>query len=340
MMESQPLVSVIMPAYNAEKYIQKSIQSIIDQLYNNWELLVIDDGSTDNTQQIVIGFSGKDDRIKLFKNENNKGLVQARNKGLELSRGKYIANLDSDDIAKQNRLVEQVSFLENNPEYVLLGSACDIINTEGETTSIVTRDLPNDHIPTLLLFSNYFINSTSMMLASLAKEIKYAADTPLSEDYQLFVSLSKRGTIGNLRKSLVQYRVHETNISKEKAIDLRRATQNIQRKQLISMGVEFTDENLLIHNTLVEGTYKKFGFKLSHLEDWLINLVRVNEVNKTYPVPIFNYYAAFFYRRACQQSGLGIKAFLTLRKSELFNFIKKDVMGNSIFFTKSILKRF
>ena len=202
-----------MPAYNAENYIAESILSIINQTYQNWELIIINDGSTDRTAQIIQQFLQNNSRVQLSDNGSNKGLIFTRNKGLECAKGKYIANLDSDDIANSDRLEKQVAFLEKNTEYVLLGSACSHIDEKGNKIASVQRNIPNEHLKTLLLFSNYFINSSVMMRADQAKTLHYAEGFAPAEDYQFFSKLCQLGHIGNLNEELVEYRIHDQNIS-------------------------------------------------------------------------------------------------------------------------------
>ena len=114
----EPIVTVLLPAYNAEKYIRESIDSILDQTFTDFELLIINDGSTDKTEEIILSYN--DSRIRYIKNEMNLKLIKSLNKGIDLSRGKYIARMDADDISLPNRLKEQVEFMENHNDI----SAC------------------------------------------------------------------------------------------------------------------------------------------------------------------------------------------------------------------------
>jgi len=331
----QPLVSVIMPAYNAEKFIAESIESILNQSYSNWELIVINDGSTDQTKSIVSNFLS-DDRIQLINHEYNQGLIISRNSGIEAANGKYIANLDSDDIALPLRLQKQVNFLENNINYVLLGSACVNIDAKGSQINTTRREIPNLALKSILLFSNYFINSSVMMKTEIAKKVSYDSSIPLAEDYYYFVELSQYGDIGNLSETLIKYRIHDNNISKVKEKELKNATQLIFKKQLEKLSVDSTAKELSIHSSIVDASFKNFGFTLTDVEVWLKKLVHSNEKNSVYPTSIFNYYCSFFYRRCCTRNS-GISSIREFRKSSLSKFLRKDIKGNSIFFVKSIL---
>jgi len=124
----QPLVSVIMPAFNAELFIADAIESIISQTYRNWELIAVDDGSTDATKQIIRNLANKNNKIKPIYLRKNHGESAAANIGFSKTKDQYIARIDADDIAHPERLTKQVKFLQNHPDYVLVGSQADIID--------------------------------------------------------------------------------------------------------------------------------------------------------------------------------------------------------------------
>ena len=129
-----PLVSIILPAYNCEKFIRKTIHSLINQTYSNFELLVINDGSTDATTSIIQSF--KDTRIQLIQNEKNKGLIYTLNKGIELSKGKYIARIDADDICLPERLQKQVNWLEKNTQIAIVATQILLIENRTKQQAI------------------------------------------------------------------------------------------------------------------------------------------------------------------------------------------------------------
>ena len=132
-----PKITVFIPAYNTAQYISDAINSILSQTYTDFELLIIDDGSTDETNQIISSYS--DSRIRLIKNRENRGLVYSRNLALTEARGKYLAILDSDDVAHENRLEIQLKEFENRPNLALLGTPANIINSQGERTGEIIK---------------------------------------------------------------------------------------------------------------------------------------------------------------------------------------------------------
>lgn len=325
-----------MPAFNAEITIEESILSILNQTYQNWELIIVDDGSTDKTNEISSKYAASDKRIKLIQLEANAGIVAARNRGVEKSQGKYIANLDSDDLSKKDRLSLQVAFMENNKDYVLLGSACDVIDEKGKLIQHIKRDIPSTHLKSLLLFSNYFINSSVIMIAKEVKNITYSTDIQLAEDYCLFTKLAAIGKVGNLKSSLVEYRSHNQNISKQKKEELKHAEKNVQLIQLNSLGISPSKEELEIHNSLVDGPYSANLNKINLVEQWLLMLIEANNEKLVYDFKVFNYYCAYFFERYCQKSGIGIKALKALNRSSLSHYLPNRMVVNIKFIAKLI----
>ena len=130
--EEKPLITVLMPTYNVEKYVSEAVQSILDQTYTNIEFVIVDDGSTDKTYEILKEFAGKDNRIKLYQNDKNRKICYTLNKGLELSSGKYILRMDGDDISTPNRLEILYDYLATHPDVDLVGSNIIGINENGE----------------------------------------------------------------------------------------------------------------------------------------------------------------------------------------------------------------
>jgi glycosyltransferase involved in cell wall biosynthesis len=127
--EQAPLVSIVIPVYNGEKYLADSLDSVLCQTYQNWELIIINDGSTDSTEQLILNYQDK--RIKYLRNDDNKGIIFSLNRGLRESKGVYIARLDADDIALPFRIEKQVEFLSENPDYVMCGSYFQTIDSKG-----------------------------------------------------------------------------------------------------------------------------------------------------------------------------------------------------------------
>ena len=202
-----PLISVLMSVYNGEKYLRESIDSILSQTFTDFELLIVNDASADGSGKILDSFT--DRRIVRINNNENVGLAASLNKGLALSRGEYIARMDSDDIAFPNRLAKQMAYLQIHPSVGLVGSQMTIINQVGETTGNYQVPCSNAMVVWKLIFGNPIAHPSVMF----RKEIivasgGYDAELPASQDKDLWVRLIDKTKFANLNESLVKYRRH------------------------------------------------------------------------------------------------------------------------------------
>ena len=207
---STPLVSVILPVYNAELYIRESIQSILNQSFSNFELIILNDGSTDASEKVISEF--QDERIKYVKNETNLKLIDTLNLGLKLTQGKYIARIDADDVAFPDRFEKQITFLENNPDYGLVGSFAECF---GDINGILKYVEEDQDIRLALLTHNPFIHSTIMLRSTVLKEnnLAYKKDQLHVEDYDLWIQMLAFTKAKLISECLIKYRVHENQVS-------------------------------------------------------------------------------------------------------------------------------
>jgi len=211
MNDSKPLVSVIMLSFNTEKYISQAIKSILNQNYKHFELIIIDNLSNDNTIKIIEEFQKKDNRIRTFFNKQNEGIAYSRKKALKLAKGKYIAVLDSDDVARNDRLSKQVSFLEQNPDYGLVGSNLIIINEKSKL--IGKRIYPHNdiEIKKKILIYNPIALSAAVFRKELIKKVGgYKKHLNYCEDYDLFLRIGLISKIYNINDSLTYYRISKS----------------------------------------------------------------------------------------------------------------------------------
>lgn len=210
----QPLVSIIMPAYNCEKYIEKSIQSVICQTYKNWELLIIDDGSKDRTLEIIKKFQKEDFRIKVIKNEINLGVSETRNKGIASAKGDWIAFLDSDDLWVNDKLEKQIKLIENKgAEFVFTGSS--YITEEGIPYQGIFE--VEEKITYKKLRNQNIISCSSVLLKKFFFEnIKMEKDD-MHEDYAVWLRILREGVIAHgINEPLLIYRISKNSKSGNK----------------------------------------------------------------------------------------------------------------------------
>lgn len=185
-----PLISVVIPCFNAEMYLEEAIQSIIKQTYTNLEIIVMNDGSTDGTREILNKYAANDKRIKIYENPGNRGLIYTLNKGVQVAKGEYIARMDADDIAAPERIEETLKIFYKMPDVSVVSSPAILINMKGK---IIQRPIPKafNYIPLKFVsfFSTPVIHPSIIAKTEVLKQNPYHEDYIHSEDYELFSRL-------------------------------------------------------------------------------------------------------------------------------------------------------
>ena len=209
-MKNKPKISVIMSAYNTEKYIAEAIESILNQTLRDFELIIINDASTDNTLDIIKKYTKKDKRIKVISLKKNVGAAEARNMGLKIANGKYIAIMDSDDISLPERFRIQYNYLEKNKNIFLLAGGFYHINTSGEVINQESKRYNSKQIKEILIKRNVLHNPTLMFRNE--DNIFYREKFVPAEDYDLLLRLlSNNKNMYLLPDILIKYRVHPSS---------------------------------------------------------------------------------------------------------------------------------
>jgi hypothetical protein len=209
-----PKVSVVMSVYNGEKYLREAVDSMLNQAFADFEFVVVDDGSTDDTWAILQSYD--DRRIVLLRNEENTGLTQSLNKALAVANGEFIARTDADDVSWPERLKKQVAYLDAHPEVGLLGTWVEIIGERGERLSVLRRPMDPPFIKWSLLFDNYLFHSAVMYRRSLAKKLGGYNTSRYAQDYDLWSRMSFETQIAKLPQVLVSWRRHPAGITAQK----------------------------------------------------------------------------------------------------------------------------
>lgn len=237
-----PKVTVLMAVYNGARFIEQAIMSVLQQSFTDFEFIIIDDGSIDETPAIIARFSEQDQRIVSIKNDTNIGLTKSLNRGLALARGTYVARMDADDISLPNRLNLQVNVLENSPNICLVSGHIEIIDEDGRIVHRPKRS--GDPLLTAwyLVFFNYLGGHSQVMFRrEMALDEKgYAENRPYGQDYELWLRLALRGDILIIPETILQWRKHGEGISSQmrleqdaySLIDSGRAIMYLQNKPL------------------------------------------------------------------------------------------------------------
>lgn len=215
MLPNTPLVSIIMLTYNRANYIAQAIESVLAQTYQQWELLILDDGSTDNTAVIVSQYS--DSRIQYLFDPINKGLALKRYESLKQCRGVYVAILDSDDKwIDVTKLDSQVTYLNNHPTCVVVGTQINLIDESGNSLGTNTYLRDDTAIRNAILVRNQFAHSSVMMRKSFLDKTSGYQKLSASEDLDLYLRLGQLGTFANLPETMLAYRIHKKSASANK----------------------------------------------------------------------------------------------------------------------------
>ncbi|MBD5462839.1 MAG: glycosyltransferase [Lachnospiraceae bacterium] len=236
------MVTIIASVFNCEKYISEMLESIIAQTYADWELIIIDDASTDSTWNIIRSYD--DLRIKLFKNDENMGLTKNLNKALTLARGNYIARIDGDDVALPHRLERQVNYMESHPEVGLAGTWMQIV---GRQAGILKSTLDSKRLNINLLFDAVMFHPSFMIRKSILDQynIKYDESLKYAQDYNIEYRISQYADLGNIDDVLMKYRMHDAQVSVQKKEEQLSCANKTRKLILNNLGIDISDEKLL-----------------------------------------------------------------------------------------------
>ncbi|MCF0128681.1 MAG: glycosyltransferase family 2 protein [Pseudobutyrivibrio sp.] len=251
-------VTVLMPVYNCEAYVTEAVESILNQTYDNYELIIVNDCSKDNTLEIINELAARDERIRVVSNEINSGVAASLNRGLELAKGDYILRMDGDDIAVSNRIELQVAFMEAHPEIALSGGGFRYI-----LDGVLQPEeyyLPENHADLRfgLLFKSQFAHPTVIMRAGLVAEGFRYDEAYRAEDYELWGRIAERHQIANQHEILLHYRLLENSATQKYAEGNQIEKGAIQTANFKRLGID-----LKTYNNLLQGAES-----LEQLQDW------------------------------------------------------------------------
>lgn len=274
-----PLVSVIIPVFNRERFVVEAIGSVLAQTLADFEIVVIDDGSTDGTAAAVQAI--RDPRIRLVPHGVNCGLATARNTGLDEARGEFIAWLDSDDLSRPRRLEAQVAFLRANPKVALTGCCAGKIRVDG-TRKPGTRvpPLASADIAAWLLFRSAFQASGIMGRAAIMQRYRHSTESTVCEDVDFYIKLSAGHPLRNMPRVLIDRRIHDGQMVRTLKQEIKDRKAELIAPQLRRMGMAFTPEELRRHVALGKSETEEIGEdtgSLDWIEGWLLRLRAAND---------------------------------------------------------------
>lgn len=310
-----PLVTVILPCYNASLYVEEAVRSIMYQTYSNLDILLLDDCSTDGTATILLNLAKEDKRIRIIRNEQNLRLVKTLNKGVDEAKGIFIARMDADDISLPERIEKQMEFMLLHPEVDLCGTNYSIIDGKGtKIRNSVNIPLTSKEIATALLFTCPIGHPTVLFKKDKIQSIgKYDEQMINIEDYELWLRLSSNGLIVNLPEPLLKYRWHGENISIV-GRDVKRGSVNLAITKNFNCGFVEEFRELHLKMILTEWNYSEKELKSFALwkKTLLVGIMNESKVFKK----VFDSYYALAMLCVIKNSKEGVKnkflAFLNL----------------------------
>ena len=216
-----PKISVVMSVYNGEHYLRQAVESILDQTFSDFEFIIVDDGSTDSTWDIITEYANRDQRIVLVPNEENIGLTKSLNKGLALAQGEYVARQDADDVSYSERFEKQVTLLDKYPEVVLLSCNIELINSEGSLVRKYQPACEPNLVAWYLLFYNHLGGHSQVMFRrkSAMNLGGYCETYRCTQDYEFWCRLVRVGKVVISPEILLQKRIHSKRISVESKVE-------------------------------------------------------------------------------------------------------------------------
>lgn len=281
-----PKLSVIMPIFNADKYLREAIDSIIKQSFTDWELIVINDGSTDSSENIIESYT--DTRLRYYKNKHNIGLIKTLNNGIDLCKGEYIARMDADDISEEDRFKLQIAFLEKNKEYALCGTNARVIDENNNETGKILNLETNDYLQINLLFSVPFIHPSMMIRSEVLKNNRFDVGYKHAEDYELWCRIADKHKVANIGNYLLRYRWHTSNVSVAHAEKQEEIKNKIICRELQNIGLVPSEQELYLHKI----TFRQFDSKTAiakkafkdytGLDTWFQKIINANQQQGKY----------------------------------------------------------
>ena len=337
MTTSRPKVSVFMPVYNAGIDLIEAVQSILDQTFSDFEFVIVNDGSTDNSMELLQQFN--DSRIRIINNDGNKGLIASLNIGLELCVGEYIVRMDQDDISLPTRIEKQVEFMDQHPEYGLIGSWFQDFGDNIES-KLVCYSSDDTQIRIRHLYQTHISHPTALLRNSVIKEnnLKFDPAFVHGEDYEFWVRMSAYCKLSNIPELLVLKRDHIHNITNKYAQTMQDTCAKVKLKQFHQMGVELQVDDVNLYSKFADGEWAFNIEEMDKLTQLLEKIKRANEQSEfILPVVYNNYLAEKLFHLCYNNTAIGKQGWKRFQSSSLKAHYHSNSFEKVKFRIKSLL---
>lgn len=307
-MTAAPVISVLLPVYNGEPFITEAVKSILGQTFADFELVIIDDASTDSTPSTLSVLAGEDERIVLLRNERNLGICETLNRGISVARGEFIARMDADDVSLPQRLEKQLRFMREHPDVGICGTWVRYIDADGNALSVSRVPTGDRELKSALLFSVGIFHSSAVFRRSSfpSGQLRYDDEYRHAEDYELWSRAAGFTKLSNLAEVLVAYRIHQRQSRSSVPGPQHDAALRVQLRQLAALGVDPDPGQISTHDTWNSRRFPLRRQFLDGAESWLLLLQQANQISGVYPEPEFTRVLSSRWYIACRYcTGLG-----------------------------------
>ncbi|WP_339136388.1 MAG: glycosyltransferase [Candidatus Electrothrix sp. GW3-4] len=332
-------VTLLLPVYNGERYLRETLQSLLSQTYTDFELLIVDDGSTDSSADIIRRFA--DPRIRLLKNPERLKLSGALNRGMKEAKGRYIARMDADDIALPRRLQQQFAYMEAHPEVGMCGTAIEIFGKDHPRRDVYPAT--SDAIRAYGLFDCPFCHPSVMMRKGMffQYDLWYDGEYYPTEDYELWARAIELFPTVNLDEVLLRYRIHESSMTGSDWDAMDKQAARVALPLLHNLGVLPSKTELRLHRNIGRGRSCQLRDmeEVEQAEQWLKRLITANQQRECYnPVALARTIALIWFRVCMNSSSLG---FVLLSKYATSSLRKRDEksISNLLTLLASVVKQ-
>jgi len=318
-------VTVLMSVYNAEEYLTVAIDSILQQSFADFEFLIIDDGSTDNSVRLIQSYA--DPRIRLIRNDRNLGLAASLNMGLRLAKGDYIARMDADDISRPERLAHQVRFLNSHPAVGVCGSWVRLFPGLNNYVWKFHRNLQDIRCrqfykvgvahPAVMLRKKFFADNGLL----------YDPAYPFSQDYELWGRAIRYMEFANIQKVLLDYRIGPGQACSRNRAEQAAEVAPLRLQRMQELGVEPTPDQQLLHEAIMNDTLPTDQESLARAETWLLRIDAANREAAVYPALLFTRHMCYLWFEICCRSfDAGVCTWGRYRRSPLLQVAPYSVL--------------
>jgi len=328
-MDVSKKITILMPVFNAERYLSEAIESILNQTFVDFEFMIINDGSTDNSEEIIERYTDK--RIRFIKNEKNLGLIATLNKGFNLIDSEYIARMDADDVSLPTRLEKQILFMDKNTDIVVSGTSIQLLYNTGRTKNYIVRQNPQE-IKTQLLFFTALMHPTVIIRRQVIADnnFRYNLNHYGAEDYGIFQEISFYYKLSNIREVLLKYRINQLGITQIAEGDLKKRNSmliTIYEQAFRKLGVDASERDLEKFRMFISGQGFVDNADIENIANFLKLLKKVIK-DKDYDMIMFSNIVSVFFRTNCLKAELSYFQTIKIFRCHFvglfkYNFIEK-----------------